>query len=37
MIALHIPPPTVAEMEERYVNAMKVANAYGLPSQLTIV
>jgi hypothetical protein len=25
-----MPPPTVAEMEERFVNAMKVANACGL-------
>jgi predicted amidohydrolase YtcJ len=32
LISLHIPPPTVAEMEERFVNAMKVANAYGLTS-----
>jgi predicted amidohydrolase YtcJ len=32
LLSLHIPPPTVAELEERFVNAMKVANAYGLTS-----
>jgi hypothetical protein len=32
LISLHIPPPTVAEMRERFVRAMQVANAYGLTS-----
>jgi predicted amidohydrolase YtcJ len=32
LISLRIPLPTVAEMEERFVNAMKVANAHGLTS-----
>jgi predicted amidohydrolase YtcJ len=32
LISGHIPRPTVEEMQERYVAAMKVANAYGLTS-----
>src|SRR5262249_44408286 len=32
LITRYIPPPTIDEMEARYVAAMKVANAYGLTS-----
>jgi len=32
LITSHIPEPTVEELEERYVEAMKVANSYGLTS-----
>jgi predicted amidohydrolase YtcJ len=32
LVSRFIPPPTPAELEQRYLGAMKVANAYGLTS-----